>query len=398
MSRRLGADNPAEPPPAVMSRSLLARAVDLVLTTEPRARYRLGIWLTSVTTYLIYTGILWVQVALGYTPVVVASALTAATASVNVFLYFGVRHQWGPRWDRSLGGIQLLIGIVFMWLCYATAGPAAPATVIVVASHIVYAMFAMPPRQVWQLVGLSLGGLAATMAVSHRLQPGHYPPGELLVSFLYAALVVVLIARLAAIVARMNEGLRSKSRELESALERVRHLATRDDLTQVHNRRHITELMGIEQQRHERSGSPLCVALLDIDLFKAVNDNHGHQAGDEVLRRFAQTAQQALRSSDLLGRWGGEEFIVVFPSTSIDEASVALQRVREQLIAADFSQVAAGLRVTFSAGLVRIEPGERLEQALERADQAMYRAKTGGRDCVEADAPATASDYIARRA
>ena len=379
-----------------MSRSLLARVVDLVLTTEPRARSRLAIWLTSVTTYGVYTGILWVQVALGYTPAHVGWALTAATFSTNLVLYFGVRHQWGPSWDRSLGATQLLIGIVFMWLCYATAGPAAPATVIVVASHIVYAMFAMPPRQVWQLVGLSLGGLALTMALSHALQPERYPPGEQLITFSYAVLVVVLIARLAAIVARMNEGLRSKSRELAMALDRVQQLATRDDLTQVHNRRHITELMSIEQSQHERTGSSLCVALLDIDHFKAVNDNRGHQAGDEVLRRFAQATQQALRTSDLLGRWGGEEFIVVFPDTSIDEAGVALQRVRDQLLKTDFTHGDVQLRVTFSAGLVHIQPGENIELALERADQAMYRAKTAGRDCVMTDVPATASCHVAR--
>jgi diguanylate cyclase (GGDEF)-like protein len=385
-----------------MSRPLLARLADRVLTTEPRARGRLAIWLTSVSTYLLYTGILWVQVALGYTPAHVGWALTAGTCTVNLILYFGVRHQWGPRWDRSLGGIQLLVGIVFMWLCYATAGPAAPATVIVVASHIVYAMFAMPPRQVWQLVALSLGGLAGTMCVSHLLQPERYPPGEQLVSFLYASLVVVLIARLAAIVARMNEGLRTQSRELAHALERVRQLATRDDLTQVHNRRHITELMGIEQNQHERSGSSLCVALLDIDHFKAVNDNLGHQAGDEVLRRFAQATQLALRTSDLLGRWGGEEFIVVFPDTSLDDARVALQRVRDQLLRTDFHHGTVELRVTFSAGLVCIQPGENIEQAVERADQAMYRAKTRGRDCVVADMadgahmPASTSDHVAR--
>ncbi len=379
-----------------MSRPLLARAVDLVLTTEPRARSRLVIWLTSVTTYLVYTGIVWVQVALGYTSVHTGWALTAGTFSANLLLYFGVRYQWGPSWDRTLGRTQLLVGIVFMWLCYATAGPAAPATVIVVASHIVYAMFAMPPRQVWQLVALSLGGLAGTMAIAHALQPERYPPGEQLVSFLYASLVVVLIARLAAIVARMNEGLRTKSRELASALERVRQLATRDDLTQVHNRRHITELMGIERNQHERTGASLCVALLDIDHFKAVNDNLGHQAGDEVLRRFAQATQQALRTSDLLGRWGGEEFIVVFPDTSIDEAGVALQRVREHLLKSDFTQGTVLLRVTFSAGLVCVQPGESIEQALERADQAMYRAKTNGRDCVVADTQAGVSGYVAR--
>jgi diguanylate cyclase (GGDEF)-like protein len=371
-----------------MSRSLPARIADLVLTTDPRKRGNLSIWLISVLTYVLYTAILWTQVWLGYTPFDIAWKLNLGTLAANLFFYLGVRHEWGPRWDRAFGLTQLLVGIVFMWLCYATAGPAAPATVIVVASHIVYAMFSMSPRRVWQLVALSLAGLALTMMTSHQLQPQIYPVGTQFVSFLYTGLVVVLIARLAAHVARMNEGLRTQSRELAAALEKVRQLATRDDLTQVHNRRHITELMGIEQNQHERSGASFCVALLDIDLFKAVNDNHGHLAGDDVLRRFAQVTQQALRTSDLLGRWGGEEFVVLFPDTTLDEATVALQRVREQLRLADFSHIAPGLKVTFSAGLVKIDASERIEQAIERADQAMYRAKTQGRDCTVADTPA----------
>lgn len=221
-------------------------------------------------------------------------------------------------------------------------------------------------------------------------------PANSLSPSLYTTLVVVLIARLAALVARMNEGLRSQSRELATALDRVRQLATRDDLTQVHNRRHIIELMGIEQNQHERSGSSLCVALLNIDHFKAVNDTLGHQAGDDVLRHFAQCTQEALRTSDLLGRWGGEECIVVLPDTSIDEAGSALQRVRERLLKTDFTQGSTQLRVTFSAGLVCIQRGEKVEQAVERADQAMYRAKTSGRDCVMPDVPAPASDQVAR--
>jgi diguanylate cyclase (GGDEF)-like protein len=379
-----------------MTRSLWARVADRVLTTEPRTRSNLSIWLISVTTYVVYTAIMWVQVGLGYAAVGMVVVQSICAVAANALIYVGIRRRWGPRGDRSLGITQLLVGIVFMWWTYAIAGPVASATVIIVASHIVYAMFSMPPRQVWQLVALSLVGLALTMVLSHLLQPARYRPGEQFVAFLYITLVVVLIARLAALVARMNEGLRSQSRELASALERVRQLATRDDLTQVHNRRHITELLGIEQNQHERTGHTLCVALLDIDHFKAVNDQLGHQAGDEVLRRFASATQQALRASDLLGRWGGEEFIVVFPDTTLDEAKVALQRVREQLAQVDFSQGPVALSVTFSAGLVSVQPGEKVEQAVERADQAMYRAKTGGRDRVVTDVPATSPAHVAR--
>jgi diguanylate cyclase len=365
----------------------LATLADLVLTSHRSTRGHLRMWLTSVVTYLFYTGLMWLQAGLGYTPLNLAAWYTLLAFCVNVLLYFGIRHGWGPPQDRNLGTTQLLIGVVFLWGAYAMAGPMSGATLIIVASHIVYAVFALTAQRVWQLVTASLAGLALTMILCHQWQPERYPLGQQVVAWLYTCLVVVLIARLATLVTRMNENLRTQRRELAAALDKVRDLATRDDLTQVHNRRHITELMHIERAQHERSGSPLCLALLDIDFFKVVNDTFGHHAGDEVLRRFAQATQQALRTSDLLGRWGGEEFVVVCPDTSIDQARVALQRVREHLQQADFSAIGPGLRITFSAGLVQVDPGERIEDAMARADQAMYRAKTKGRDRVECVAP-----------
>jgi diguanylate cyclase (GGDEF)-like protein len=364
----------------------LAPLADLVLTREPVTRGHLALWLTSATTYVIYTLVMWLQVALGYTPVDMAVGLSACALVVNTAFYFGIRHGWGPPRDRNLGVTQLLVGIVFMWLSYAAAGPASGTTLIIVASHIVYAMFGMRTRRVWQIVGGSLAGLALTMLLCNTWQPERYPAGQQWVGLCYTSLVVVLIARLTTLVSKMHEGLRSQRAELARALDKVNQLATRDDLTQVHNRRHVTELMRIEQARHERHATPLCLALLDIDFFKIVNDTFGHHAGDEVLRRFAQSTLRGLRTADLLGRWGGEEFVVLFPDTSLAHAQVALQRVREQLRQTDFSSIDSELRISFSAGLVLVGDGERIEAAVERADQAMYRAKARGRDCVEIEA------------
>jgi diguanylate cyclase (GGDEF)-like protein len=140
------------------------------------------------------------------------------------------------------------------------------------------------------------------------------------------------------------------------------------------------EQMQTEFRKVVRKPTPLCVALIDIDLFKSVNDRIGHGAGDEVLRRFAASAKTVVRNTDLLGRWGGEEFLLMFPDTLGAQAEVALQRLRNHLSRLDFNDVAADLKVTFSAGLVEMVPQDTLEAAIERADQAMYRAKAGGRN------------------
>ncbi|HVQ04760.1 MAG TPA: GGDEF domain-containing protein, partial [Burkholderiaceae bacterium] len=270
--------------------------------------------------------------------------------------------------------------VLFMYLTYATSGPAAPATLIILASHVVYAMFAFPVRQLWHFVVGTLVGLAATMVMSHQIDPLRYPAQLQLIGFLYACLVMPLIASLAGRLTRLNERLQSQRAELRTALDRVQQMAIRDELTQSYNRRHMADLIALQRSHHDRNALPLAVSLIDIDHFKQVNDKLGHAAGDEVLRRFASVASAQLRSGDLLSRWGGEEFLVLFPFTRRPDAFAALERVRQALNAQDFSDLAPDLRVTFSAGVTMIAPDDGDAAAIERADRAMYRAKSEGRN------------------
>jgi len=160
----------------------------------------------------------------------------------------------------------------------------------------------------------------------------------------------------------------------------VQQMAIRDELTQSYNRRHMADLITLQRSHHDRNALPLAMSLIDIDHFKQVNDKLGHAAGDEVLRRFASVASAQLRSGDLLSRWGGEEFLVLFPFTRRPDAFAALERVRQALNAQDFSDLAPDLRVTFSAGVTMIAPDDGDAAAIERADRAMYRAKSEGRN------------------
>jgi diguanylate cyclase (GGDEF)-like protein len=125
----------------------------------------------------------------------------------------------------------------------------------------------------------------------------------------------------------------------------------------------------------------MCLVLLDIDLFKRINDTHGHQAGDIVLRRFAAAGRATLRASDVLARWGGEEFLLMLPDTTPTQAIACVERIRRSVAQLAFDDIAPGLTVTFSAGLSLCTGENQLEAAIEGADQAMYRAKTQGRNC-----------------
>jgi diguanylate cyclase (GGDEF)-like protein len=176
--------------------------------------------------------------------------------------------------------------------------------------------------------------------------------------------------------------LQVQKRELEASLERIRLLATQDELTGLVNRRHMLALLKAEQAREQRAKQPLMsLALIDLDYFKRVNDTYGHQAGDVVLKGFAEAARGALRGSDVLSRWGGEEFLLMLPDTGEDEAERCMERIQQGLAQVTFASVAPDLKITFSAGLSACRAGESLEAAIERADQALYRAKAQGRNC-----------------
>jgi diguanylate cyclase len=190
--------------------------------------------------------------------------------------------------------------------------------------------------------------------------------------------------------ARLNEehakalGLSQRVNELEGELRRLAEEVTTDQLTQVANRRGLLKVFDVERARMERGGSPLSIGLLDIDNFKRLNDEHGHQTGDDALKALAALISKTLRATDLVARYGGEEFVVLLPETALQDAQDTLSRLQRSLSGGLFLNGRKDLLVTFSAGVTVCRNGERIESVLERADQALYEAKRTGknRTCV----------------
>ncbi|MBL8332627.1 MAG: diguanylate cyclase [Rubrivivax sp.] len=187
--------------------------------------------------------------------------------------------------------------------------------------------------------------------------------------------------RLAGEHARARE-LESRVRALEAELRELSDEVATDALTQVANRRGLAQAFAVEAARREREGAaaPLSVGLIDIDNFKRLNDTLGHAAGDKALQSLAVAVRERLRPVDHLARFGGEEFVVLLPGTGRDEAQQALTRLQRSLSAALFLHENQEVFVTFSAGVTEWQPGETLESALERADQALYEAKRTGKN------------------
>lgn len=167
--------------------------------------------------------------------------------------------------------------------------------------------------------------------------------------------------------------------------QRIAALATTDVLTELPNRRGFDILAEQALQEALREQSPLCAVLLDLDNFKLINDEHGHLAGDEVLQRFARQLRDKLRQSDILCRWGGEEFILLLKNTDRQAAHDLAEKLRQQCAEQRYAIADQTLQVTASLGLSQWQPGESLHSLLGRTDRALYRAKQSGRDrvCVE---------------
>jgi diguanylate cyclase (GGDEF)-like protein len=181
-----------------------------------------------------------------------------------------------------------------------------------------------------------------------------------------------VIARVSAAVRvkELQDVLRTRNAELD-------HIARSDPLTGLANRRHLDEQLAVHAASAARHNHELSVAVIDIDNFKSVNDTYGHNAGDTVLREVARRLAETARVEDVVGRWGGEEFIVILPHCSVDDAAIVSERIR-QAVGATPIQAEDGISiyVTVSVGCA----GGGVDRVIERADAALYAAKKGGRN------------------
>lgn len=175
----------------------------------------------------------------------------------------------------------------------------------------------------------------------------------------------------------------SEAEQNRSSLEKHRHKALHDPLTELPNREAYNERAVAEVQRWQRYQRPLTIAIFDIDYFKKINDNFGHQAGDRVIKVIGRSIAKRLREVDFFCRYGGEEFVAFMPETDADSALVVLEKLREAIAKAAFNYKNQPMSISISIGLTEFKAGDDLASAFERADKALYRAKANGRNRCE---------------
>lgn len=360
------------------ARGVLARAL---LDDDPKQQIRISRSLTAMLMYVVCLGIAEYCLLRGMADPIATRLLQGGLIAWMAIVYATLRSRLNLRFpDPALTFVQIMAAGAWITIAYAIFAPVRGALLMLLALTLVFGIFNLDrmSRRIYN--GCVVVGSGLTMYALARFSPATHPPEVEWVHFLLTATILPIMGMLSDQLHAIRSRLHAQRDELETALDRIRELATLDELTKLPNRRHASELFAHLAKHAERRNMPLTVCMLDLDHFKRINDTFGHRAGDTVLILFAETASAALRDSDVLARWGGEEFLALLPDTDAHQADLTLERVREALTGQRLLAAADGGNVTFSAGLAQMRPGESMEHAVERADFALYRAKSEGRD------------------
>jgi diguanylate cyclase (GGDEF)-like protein len=329
--------------------------------------------LTASLTYALGFAILALCSALGLLAMDRLVVIGMAFLAVNLVWLVVFRSGWNQRFaDPSMTLAQVCIAASLVALIVVLGEHVHVVAVPFYSSLFVFAMLQLRPREMLAAEAFVLITYCAAVAVRAQLFGDRL---DLRLEAVNVALVV-LCSIWYAVAASAISNLRAR---LRSSLQTIEQLANRDDLTGLWNRRHMDSLLNSELQRQQRLGGRLCAGLIDLDHFKSVNDRFGHLVGDAVLKSVAQAMKAQLRSPDQLGRFGGEEFVVLLPGTSLADARICAERLLRGVSCLALLPV-ADARVTISIGLTESLPGESAEALLDRADRALYQAKHEGRN------------------
>jgi diguanylate cyclase len=361
-----------------MERSSAAAGV-----VDPQA-LRLRRFLMAAGTALLMPLLLLIAALLGMVSVRVVGQGFALILGVSALFYLLIRSGLNRRFrDPSMTGELILAAILSTAYISYIAGEARPA---IAMFYLVAMLFGALRLGAVRLLGLALIALLAHSTVLRAWYGQN--PGASSTAALMELVALALLLPWSALMGGYVNGLRARladsNRRLQQAVARIEEIAIRDELTGVYNRRFIMESLAREHARAKRLGATYSVCMLDVDHFKRINDSLGHGAGDAVLKQLVHVAGAGLRASDVFGRYGGEEFLLLLPDTTLEGARTAGERVRGNIAAAVFEGVPSGSQVTLTVGIACLVAGEEIQAVMARADRGLYAGKAAGRNRVAA--------------
>lgn len=361
-----------------------------LLGHRPAVRVAVQDVLSAIVAYVVGSILLCIGGAHGIIPVWISVSLISAYIVCWGTVYVLVRSGWSQRLaDPHLTFVRVFIDLGAMTLAHALVPIVRGATLQLLCAMMAFYMGRLNQRQILGTSFMAVCLMLATLLGLWLTQPEHITLSVEILNLVMCSVLLPIAGFVGGEVYRIYQRSAAQRDQLQLTLTQLNHLSTRDSLTDLANRRHMLTLLDEEIRRQRRNGQTFCIGLLDIDLFKLVNDTHGHPVGDQVLKGFANLATRSIGAADTLARWGGEEFLLLLPVDNLDQAHDALTQLHEAVRRHDWTQYAPDLQLTFSAGLAEHDQHEPLDALLERADRALYRAKQLGRDRTELAIPAT---------
>ena len=353
---------------------------DVLLTREATQRLRLSQTLLAaavmavsvvVMQFYIWAGVVAWRPGLWWSVVNVL-----VMASFYGAIRLGTTRQ---RADPALTAPQMLFAVTSSAAAYALGGPARGGVFPVLMLVMVFGVFVLKPRRMMAVAVYTVVLFAAVMALMVNRRPDQYLLAVEVGHFVMLATVLAAGAVLSVRIAKLRRQSRQHRAELAQALLRLREGSTREELTGLVNKRHMLTLMEQEHQRCIRSGQTFCLAVLDIDNFKPINEAHGYAVGDAVLRAVADEARRQVRAADVLSRWAEDDFVLMLSDSRAALARGGLERLHDRVSALRILHGQQALSVTLSAGLAEHHAGESVAQTLARAERALAEARTQGR-------------------
>jgi diguanylate cyclase (GGDEF)-like protein len=366
------------------NRMIASKAMAVALGIEYKRRMRLLQWCMAGSMYVGSGLVMAAGLEEGWTNATLFAGWVAFVTIGLTASFAAIRTGWTERFrDPGLTTWQIVMGCLAVDWGYLMCGPLRTIALFPLALVLTFGAFALSWHRIMTLAAFALLGLLAGMAWL-QWQPslmGTWPRTAPPVDRINLGMMLVLMPTLAVMTARLSSlrrRLRQQRSHLSHELDEARQLAEVDTLTGLPNRRALMERLARFERGAAERGIEFAVTLLDIDHFKKVNDALGHATGDELLARFARAARESLRGGDVIGRWGGEEFLLLTHGGAEPAATAVIDRLQR----ATFALQVLNRPVTFSAGIAAHRAQDDVSQTIARADAAMYEAKQGGRDRV----------------
>ncbi|SFM86083.1 GGDEF domain-containing protein [Thermodesulforhabdus norvegica] len=352
-----------------------------LMPRDPKQRLRVERFLLAQISYIVCWSVImclymWGMFRLNFAEMIcfIATCAMANGIFYAVFLT-GLNRKFA---EPSLTIPQIVVATIFIMLTIYFTNSQRGILLIMYFIALIFGVFQLSRRQFLLLSLFALSSYAIVITALLQRHPDVIDIKVEVLQLLVLAVVLVWFSLVGGYISEMRSRLYRMHKNLQQAYQKIEELALHDELTGIYNRRAILGYLKEEIERASRYDIPLSVSLADIDHFKSINDTYGHLVGDKILRELAAHIKGCIRSTDRVGRYGGEEFLIILPHTPISRALSCMERCRSDIEGSLFE----GLRITVSFGIAALRPEDDLDSLLSRADKALYEAKNRGRNRV----------------